>query len=203
MQSFRRKQKTQIQKPFPAITPQKYRHSSDEPANPDNLQLRRSKSCGDGRASAPSDEFDITTRRFGVEQNNPVRVLYCHDSSSGETEEAQDDTFKCSALCLFNDESGPMSYFDLPLELIRCSGIDTCSPVKAGFVFDKDLKGVLKKSCDSKSGSRKSCDSTRHVRFSASAPTSYPASPSLSPCITPRLMRARDEFNALLEASSH
>ncbi|KAG0474126.1 hypothetical protein HPP92_015983 [Vanilla planifolia] len=219
-----------------------------------SLHLLRSKSCGDGRASAPSDEFDIMSCRASQPQGG-VLVLYDsnkeEDGSPRDSEDAdgsKDDDFKCSALCLFlpgiskkkttapaavearksslsrlaslekfecaswnsagvaeledssNVETGSFSYFDLPLELIRCSTDDTCSAVKAAFVFEKDLKGVLKKDC-SRSGARKSCESTtRHVRFSTSAPTSYPASPT-SPCITPRLLRATEEFNALLEAT--
>lgn len=195
-------------------------------------------------------------------QQNGIDVLYnaSSNSSSDDTDlehsPSEDESFKCSALCLFlpgiykkktalqtrtegektnleaidrrssvskvasferfecgswasaanvdHDESGPLSYFDLPLELIRYTADESCSPVKSAFVFDKDLKGVLKKNCESRLGSRKSCESnnTRHVRFSTSSPTSYPASPALSPCITPRLMKARDEFNALLQATS-
>ncbi|PKU70090.1 uncharacterized protein LOC110110994 [Dendrobium catenatum] len=226
------------------------------------LQLRRSKSCGDGRSSSPSDDFDIMSKKPTINhQQYGVQVLY-NDSSNSSSDEtdlepnpSEDERFKCSALCLFfpgiykkksvlqtktdshnnnleavdrgsnlskvasfekfecgswtstanldHDESGPLSYFDLPLELIRCSANESCSPVKSAFVFDKDLKGVLKKNSVSRLGSRKSCESNnRHVRFSTSSPTSYPASPNLSPCITPRLMKARNEFNALLEATS-
>ncbi|URE34136.1 hypothetical protein MUK42_36671 [Musa troglodytarum] len=100
------------------------------------------------------------------------------------------------------DDDGGHSYFDLPLELIRSCHDDADSPVRTAFVFDKDLKGVLKKS-SSNLASRKShaSSSNRHVRFSTSSPTSYPASPS-STCITPRLRRAREEFNAVLAAQN-
>ncbi|XP_054801452.1 uncharacterized protein LOC129305448 [Prosopis cineraria] len=90
------------------------------------------------------------------------------------------------------------SYFDLPSELIRCGGgEDAHSPVAAAFVFDnnKDIKGVLKNG--SPGGNRKSDASPRHVRFST---PSSPASPASS-CITPRLQKAREEFNAFLEAA--
>uniref|UniRef100_A0A803QF64 Uncharacterized protein n=1 Tax=Cannabis sativa TaxID=3483 RepID=A0A803QF64_CANSA len=46
---------------------------------------------------------------------------------------------------------------------------------------------------------RKSNDSARHVRFSTASPQSFPASPT---CITPRLRKAREDFNAFLEAQS-
>ncbi|KAI9126567.1 hypothetical protein K1719_002163 [Acacia pycnantha] len=89
------------------------------------------------------------------------------------------------------------SYFDLPSELIRCGGEDAHSPVAAAFLFDnKDIKGVLKRG-NGGSG-RKSDASPRHVRFST---PSSPASPASS-CITPRLRKAREEFNAFLEAQS-
>ncbi|RWW06770.1 hypothetical protein GW17_00029888 [Ensete ventricosum] len=99
-------------------------------------------------------------------------------------------------------DDGVQSCFDLPLELVRSGHNDTDSPVSAAFVFDRDRKGVLKKN-SSRFGSSKSqgSSSNRHVRFSTSAPISYPASPS-STCITPRLQKAREEFDAFLEAQS-
>ncbi|CAK9149637.1 unnamed protein product [Ilex paraguariensis] len=101
------------------------------------------------------------------------------------------------------DSSNSNLYFDLPFELIRCSVNDANSPVRAAFVFDKDLKGVLKNGASSsRAAARKSHElSSRHVRFSTSSPTSYPTSPPSS-CITPRLRKARDDFNAFLEAQS-
>ncbi|GMI86613.1 hypothetical protein like AT4G20190 [Hibiscus trionum] len=94
-------------------------------------------------------------------------------------------------------------YFDLPLELIKNLGNDSHLPVSAAFLFDnKDVKGVLKNgSTKTRSTGRKSQESSaRHVRFSTSSPTSHPASPAS--CITPRLRKARDDFNAFLEAQS-
>uniref|UniRef100_A0A6P3YXP5 uncharacterized protein LOC107435947 n=1 Tax=Ziziphus jujuba TaxID=326968 RepID=A0A6P3YXP5_ZIZJJ len=104
-----------------------------------------------------------------------------------------------------NEDGDSMNlYFDLPLELIRTGGNDAHSPVTAAFVFDKDRKGVLKNSSTraaASSAPRKSHESSRHVRFSvSSSPTSYPASPAS--CITPRLRKAREDFNAFLEAQS-
>ncbi|XP_030550070.1 uncharacterized protein LOC115754992 [Rhodamnia argentea] len=87
-------------------------------------------------------------------------------------------------------------YFDLPLEMIRSSTNDTHSPVTAAFIFEKERKGVLKKN----GSARKSHESSRHVRFSTSSPGSHPASPTS--CITPRLRKAREDFNAFLEAQS-
>ncbi|KAK9267096.1 hypothetical protein L1049_009514 [Liquidambar formosana] len=226
--------------------------------------LRRSKSCGEGRACAPSNEFDLRLNKVvnGTEHEHEIRL---HGSFSGTTEankdggghksvkkkntDPYDEGFKCGALCLFLSgfgrgkpvgrarkeeartvenvisrtvslerfECGSWSssaiingneaeedgesvnlYFDLPMELIRTSVNDAHSPVTAAFVFDKeDRKGVLKNS--STKATRKSHESSRHVRFSTSSPTSYPASPS-SCNITPRLRKAREEFNAFLEA---
>ncbi|KAI3664816.1 hypothetical protein L6452_43424 [Arctium lappa] len=84
-------------------------------------------------------------------------------------------------------------YFDLPLELIRTSGNDASLPVSSAFVFDKDVKGVLKSTKERKSND---CPS-RHVRFSTSSPTTSPSS-----CITPRMRKARDDFNSYLEAQN-
>ncbi|KAJ0982909.1 hypothetical protein J5N97_011164 [Dioscorea zingiberensis] len=118
------------------------------------------------------------------------------------------EKFECGSWCsspvLGVDGHGESvrSYFDLPLELIRSSANDANSPVNAAFVFDKDRKGVLKKSSSRSAAPRKSHESSnRHVRFSTSAPTSYPPSPT-SACITPRLLKAREDFNAFLEAQS-
>lgn len=97
-------------------------------------------------------------------------------------------------------------YYDLPLELINNLGNDAHLPVSTAFVFDnKDVKGVLKNGSNQTRSTattgRKSHESSpRHVRFSTSSPTSYPA-PRTS-CITPRLRKARDDFNAFLEAQS-
>ncbi|EEF28390.1 hypothetical protein RCOM_0274290 [Ricinus communis] len=90
-------------------------------------------------------------------------------------------------------------YFDLPLELIRTSANDATSPVAAAFVFDKDRKGVLKNG-STRATARKSHESSRHVRFSTSSASSHPSSPAS--CITPRLRKAREDFNAFLEAQS-
>ncbi|KAE8647789.1 hypothetical protein Csa_003234 [Cucumis sativus] len=75
-------------------------------------------------------------------------------------------------------ESGSL-YFDLPMELIRNSvSAQTQSPVGAAFVFNG--RGVWNK------------------------PKLAEESGAASPCIiTPRLRKARQEFNALLEAHTH
>ncbi|KAL2555670.1 hypothetical protein Fot_00480 [Forsythia ovata] len=112
------------------------------------------------------------------------------------------EKFECgswSSSAIINDDNGDSSnfFFDLPIELMGCSANDTDSPVTAAFVFDKDRKGVLKNSTSSsKMQHGKSHESARHVRFS----TSSPDSPTSS--ITPRLAKAREDFNAFLEAQS-
>ncbi|KAJ7969380.1 root hair specific 4 [Quillaja saponaria] len=216
------------------------------------IHLRRSKSCGEGRVYAPMDEFDLW-----LSKPNVIDYSNRHHGSFSKTEavreggessknmDAADEGFKCSALCLFlpgfgkgkpvrsrkevaetenvisrtvslekfecgswassaimqDNEGGDSAnlYFDLPLELIRSSMNDAHSPVKAAFVFDKEPKGVLKNG-SRKANGNKSDASPRHVRFSTSSPSSYPASPAS--CITPRLLKAREEFNAFLEAQS-
>ncbi|XP_073115614.1 uncharacterized protein [Elaeis guineensis] len=220
------------------------------------MALRRSKSCGEGRSCTPSDEFDILSRRASMKlPENGVHVLYDCTNDAGDYEDSEEldpgaeKNFKCGALCLFlpgfskkklvqasqdergdqgsvgsravslekfecgswysaaildvddEDDGADQSYFDLPLELIRSGADHADSPVKTAFVSDRDRKGVLKK-CTSNLAPRRSHEaSNRHVRFSTSTPTSYPTSPT-SACITPRLRKAREEFNAFLEAQS-
>ncbi|KAL3616628.1 hypothetical protein CASFOL_039022 [Castilleja foliolosa] len=107
-------------------------------------------------------------------------------------------------------------FFDLPVELMRASSVnDVVSPVTTGFVFDNinnnnkdnhnhhyhnhsNRKGLLKNAA---SINHEYSSSSRQVRFSTSSPTLFPTSPT-SPCITPRLRKARDEFSAFLEAQS-
>ncbi|TVU07944.1 hypothetical protein EJB05_41322, partial [Eragrostis curvula] len=92
---------------------------------------------------------------------------------------------------------------------ISCAD-DTESPVKMAFVFDggeppapPTTRGILKNSASSRLSSARpstSSQSQRHVRFSTAAAESCPSSPSA--VVTPRLARARAEFNAFLEAQS-
>lgn len=221
------------------------------------IQLRRSKSCGEGREYAP-DDFDL----WLIQSNAVETVTTNYNSSFSKTEVNRathkiakkidpcddSDEFKCGALCLYlpgfggkakpvrarkreselrnrnvisrsvslekfecgswasqamvsgNLDDSMSHYFDLPLELIRGNVNDAHSPVTSGFLFDKDIKGVLKNGSARTSAARKSHESPRHVRFSTSSPTSYPASPAS--CITPRLRKAREDFNAFLEAQS-
>ncbi|PWZ04782.1 hypothetical protein Zm00014a_041096 [Zea mays] len=90
-----------------------------------------------------------------------------------------------------------------------CADDDAEAPVKMAFVFDGEppaaKKGILKNSASSRLDSaRASTSSQRHVRFStvAAADASSSSSCPSSPCITPRLARARAEFHAFLEAQS-
>lgn len=203
------------------------------------IQLQRSKSCGEGRASAPSEELSLRLSKPNATKRNSTKSLNNMDPS--------EKAFKCGLLCLFfplfgkgklakpkreeammieeiisrtvslekfecgswassaicrgSEEGGDSKhlYFDLPLELIRNSNVndDANSPVKAAFVFDKDRKGILK-NCSTKAVTTKKPDEStgRHVRF----PTSCPESPVL--CISPRLLKAREDFNAFLEAQN-
>ncbi|KAL7584102.1 hypothetical protein Lser_V15G45417 [Lactuca serriola] len=110
------------------------------------------------------------------------------------------EKFECGSWrssAFFNDDGGSgfssNLYFDLPLELIQTSN-DATLPVSSAFLFDKDMKGVLK---TKGGGERKSNDSRRHVRFSTSSPSVSPSS-----CITPRMRKAREDFNSFLEAQN-
>ncbi|KAJ1259665.1 hypothetical protein BS78_10G173400 [Paspalum vaginatum] len=86
---------------------------------------------------------------------------------------------------------------------------DAEAPVKMAFVFDGEApvatRGILKNSASSRLDAARpstSSSSQRHVRFSTAAAADAAASCPTSPCITPRLARARTEFNAFLEAQS-
>ncbi|GFQ00816.1 hypothetical protein PHJA_002225500 [Phtheirospermum japonicum] len=216
--------------------------------------MRRSKSCGEGRACQPSLDFDLWPTTTTTTNQSDYRYQQQQQQQQRQINEGEPDKFKCGA-CLFlpgfgkgkavrarkeevavevverdivsqrmslerfecgswrssDGDTAAMSnlFFDLPVELMRCSSVnDTESPVTTGFVFDnnKDYhhsnrKGVLKTTSIGGGKPHESFNSSRHVRFSTSSPTLCPASPT-SPCITPRLRRARDDFSAFLEAQS-
>ncbi|RCV22607.1 hypothetical protein SETIT_4G233800v2 [Setaria italica] len=89
-----------------------------------------------------------------------------------------------------------------------CAADDAEAPVKMAFMFDGEppasaTRGILKNSSSLRLDSaRPSTSSQRHVRFSTAVAADASASCPTSPCITPRLARARAEFNAFLEAQS-
>ncbi|KAK4364201.1 hypothetical protein RND71_015559 [Anisodus tanguticus] len=257
--SSKKRTKNQNHQPSPLSNNPLARQHSVALTNLERLKenhLRRSKSCGEGRSTAPPEKHVLGFTKVNnnsvkhVEASKVSKVLY---KSSGDEDKVEsiDQKFKCGAMCLFipglgkakqvrarrvepeivpdiglghsvsrkvslekfecgswtssaiindeeNDESNNL-FFDLPIELIQYSDDkDTCSPVTTGFVFDKEPKGVLKNSTTAaKTADRKLNESTtRHVRFS----TSSPDSGSPTSCMTPRLRRAREDFNALLEA---
>lgn len=216
------------------------------------IYLQRSKSCGEGRARASTDDLDLWLTAPNVSEYDN-RYYYDNFSNTEGNKDNHKNTrskdavdheeFKCGALCLFlpgfgkgkpvrerkeeteshekvmsrtvslekfecgswassavthdTEDDSKNLYFDLPLELIRANVNDAHSPVRAAFFFDNDQKGILKNS-STKATAKKSDESPRHVRFSTSSPVSYPASPAS--CITPRLRKAREDFNAFLEA---
>ncbi|XP_010519026.1 PREDICTED: uncharacterized protein LOC104798573 [Tarenaya hassleriana] len=100
-------------------------------------------------------------------------------------------------------------FFDLPVEMTK-SGGDVQNPVTSGFLFEREstdhqvLRGVLKTSGSLSRHPRRSPETPetsppRRVRFSTSV--SCPTSPRS--CITPRLRKARDDFNAFLAAAQN
>lgn len=207
--------------------------------------LRRSKSCGEGRSSAPPDKH-VVGLITKVMNNSSVKHV---EESKVDKAESIDQKFKCGAMCLFipglgkakqvrarrveieteivhsvsrkvslekfecgswtssaiingeeNENDDSNLFFDLPIELIQCRDDKdmTCSPVTTGFVFDKEPKGVLKNITTAKTSE----STARHVRFSTSSPDPDLDSDSGLPmsCMTPRMRKAREDFNALLEA---
>ncbi|TKY72641.1 histone H3 centromeric protein HTR12 [Spatholobus suberectus] len=217
------------------------------------VHLRKSKSCGEAREFAPSDDFDHWLTKLGAlehdkwHHDNFSKIEAVKESPKSvklKHMKTTHDGFKCSALCLYlpgfggkvkpvkarkeeSEKGGAMSrtvslenfecgswasaamlneiegdstnsYFDLPMELIKCSASEVYSPVAGSFVWERDLKGILKNG-SSRASVRKSDASPRHVRFSTSSSASHPASPVS--CISPRLRKAREDFNAFLAAA--
>ncbi|ESQ33753.1 hypothetical protein EUTSA_v10008294mg [Eutrema salsugineum] len=110
-------------------------------------------------------------------------------------------------------------FSDFPVEMMKCNsrggghgGRDVQEPVSSGFLFDREteslaLRSVLKTRSVRSSGRdhQRSAESSpqRRVRFStssSSASVSCPTSPRS--CITPRLRKARDDFNTFLSAQN-
>ncbi|CAL1361459.1 unnamed protein product [Linum trigynum] len=233
------------------------RHNHPRIKMEQEIHLRRSKSCAEGRSSGV-DELDIWFRNPGEPTTTESDTNASPMAGKKKREvdmDNDDDEFKCGALCLYlpgfgggggkttkpmrerkaTVESGAATavresvisrtvslekfecgswassafindggestrfYYDLPMELIKTGGNGTNSPVTSAFVFEKDRRGALN-SCSARRKSHES--SSRHVRFSSSSSssTSNPSSPAA--CITPRLRKAREEFNAFLEAEA-
>ncbi|GAB2248085.1 hypothetical protein Droror1_Dr00007967 [Drosera rotundifolia] len=234
--------------------------------------MPRSKSMGEGRASAQADDFDLwlekpsarekqkskeLSGRFSKELSGRFSKQYSmgvHSKKGKSREKGDPEGFKCPKFCLFlprgkgkplrasssksslaeKTEPQPISkrvslemfecgswsssvlvedngeaemanmFFDLPLELVRCSVSDIQSSVTASFIFgsegrSEEPRGVLKNG-STKMNVGKSQELTgRHVRFSTSSQATEATSPT---CITPRLRKAREDFNAFLQAQS-
>ncbi|MED6121036.1 hypothetical protein PIB30_026248 [Stylosanthes scabra] len=75
------------------------------------------------------------------------------------------------------DSKSSSTYFDLPMELIKWNANDVDAPISSAFVFEKNHNSFLK---------------------NVSSRTSYLASQET----TPSLRKAREDFNAFLEAQS-
>lgn len=115
------------------------------------------------------------------------------------------EKFECaswtSSAIIHDNEGGNSSkFFDLPLELIQCSDNDKHLPVRAAFVFEKERKGT--KNSSTKRISRKSHEQSSQVRVSSSFRAPHHSTVT-SPCISPRLQKARDDFNAFLKAADN
>ncbi|CAH2034626.1 unnamed protein product [Thlaspi arvense] len=131
------------------------------------------------------------------------------------------EKFECgswaSTTALTQDNS--RLFFDFPVEMMKCSsrgggngGRDVQEPVTSGFLFDREtetlaLRSVLKTRSSRSSGRdhQRSAETSpqRRVRFStssSSASVSCPTSPRS--CITPRLRKAREDFNTFLSAQN-
>ncbi|RID46078.1 hypothetical protein BRARA_I02765 [Brassica rapa] len=107
-------------------------------------------------------------------------------------------------------------YLDFPVEMMKCNsrgkvGRDVQEPVTSGFLFDREtetmaLRSVLKTRSSRSSGRdhQRSTETSplRRVRFSDSSSASVSCPTSPRSCITPRLRKARDDFNTFLSAQN-
>ncbi|GJU87744.1 cerebral cavernous malformations 2 protein like protein [Tanacetum coccineum] len=162
-------------------------------------ELKSSKKHGNGNANGTSNG-----------NGHIGRVV------SNEVKKQNEMDFKCGALCLYlpgfskgkpvrarrveHEGSRPVISQRISLEkyrLITYELKDLLAKENGFWLLLRDVKGALK--TKSGPGERKSSAEGRHVRFSISSPTAQPTSPS---CITPRLRKAREDFNAFLEAQS-
>ncbi|KAJ4982102.1 hypothetical protein NE237_032939 [Protea cynaroides] len=138
----------------------------------------RSASKAEGEAPVAVVERNVISRTVSLEK------FECGSwSSSGIMNEDDED-----------HESMHNLYFDLPLELIKNSGNDANSPVTTAFIFDSDRSGALKQSSSRTTPRKPQDQSSCHVRISM---IDSPGS-----CITPRLRKERDDFNAFLQAQN-
>lgn len=113
------------------------------------------------------------------------------------------------------DERYGSSYFDLPMELISSGEDDTDLPVNSAFVFENDRKTGRhkKKSSSSRIASSKtsyemSSRRSKNSRTSSSSKVSDAStmrssrSSCSSACIVPKIMKAREELDTLIEAQN-
>ncbi|CAI0393681.1 unnamed protein product [Linum tenue] len=177
------------------------------------IHLRRSKSCAEGRSSGV-DELDIWFRNPGEPTTTTESGANSSPAAGKKKREVDldndDDEFKCGALCsLYLPGFGGVGKTTKPVRERKATSVisrtvslekfECGSWASSAFINDKDRRGALK-SCSARRKSHES--SSRHVRFSSSSSssTSNPSSPAA--CITPRLRKAREEFNAFLEAEA-
>ncbi|XP_057418344.1 uncharacterized protein LOC130712530 [Lotus japonicus] len=133
-----------------------------------------------------------STRKEGSEMEDAI-------SSRVSLEKFECGSWASSTLLHEIEGDTTNSYYDLPMELIKCSVSDVHAPVTSAFVFEKELKGVLKNG-SSRGSARKSDAAPHHVRFSISSTTPHPASPAS--CNAAHLRKASEDFKAFLEAQS-
>ncbi|CAI9090721.1 OLC1v1025548C1 [Oldenlandia corymbosa var. corymbosa] len=145
--------------------------------------------------------FSKATKPVRPRKEEPLETVYFKEPAENNqglavSKRVSLERFECGSWrssvilddCELPKEASSNLFYDLPLELIRGNANDTNLPVTTAFVFDKDPKGVLKKS-SSRGTSRKSTD--RHVRFSTSSPTADDLQ-----------HQAREDFNSFLAAQN-
>ncbi|BAT80234.1 hypothetical protein LR48_Vigan468s005600 [Vigna angularis] len=169
--------------------------------SPKSVKLKHVKTPDDGfKCSA----LCLYLPGFGAGKEKLVKTKREESYKGGKTmsRAVSLENFECgswSSAAIPNEIEGDCtnSYFDLPIELIKCGSSEVYSPIASPFVLERDLKGILKNgSC--RGSVRKSDASPRHVRFSTSS-ASQPSSPVT--CISPRLRKAREDFNAFLASA--
>uniref|UniRef100_A0A1J3DA65 Uncharacterized protein n=1 Tax=Noccaea caerulescens TaxID=107243 RepID=A0A1J3DA65_NOCCA len=206
--------------PQPMMKPRKKLNHQESMLSPQKSRYSQKNLYQEEEEEFKCNAFCLSLPGFGKQK--PLRSPKSEDSSikkkmikassfsnSSVSLSASLEKFECASWASTTalTQENRRLYFDLPVEMIKCGGGggDVQEPVSSGFFFNKEgglpLRSVLKTS-SSMSGrqQRVSVETSpqRRVRFSTTSSVSCPSSPRS--CMTPRLLKARDDFNMFLAA---
>ncbi|CAN1828581.1 Ycf3-interacting protein 1, chloroplastic [Linum perenne] len=163
---------------------------ADEMTNWPNLEVEVSNKA------KPTKSLYARVTNTGIDPKEAAKRLKLDFDSAAEFEDTaldSDDTEVPSVL----GYGALYLVTGFPVLLVKAGLNEVNSPVLAAFVFEKELKGALKRGSTARAAvHRKSqeCSSARKVRFSSSSSSPSSASSLSSP--------ARMEFNAFLDAEA-